>query len=696
MKIKSNNGGYTLIELAMVVLIVGLTIGSGLSIYSLYQTERKKSLTETSMLRINLAIEAFKERYGRYPCPSSYTAVRGSPAYGREGNCADISVTPGECRQGICVERSIAGRTVELDDGTVVTPRIRRGAVPFMDLNLFETDFYDQYGGRISYAVTELLTNDDTYDVRRGGIHVVDGQLPTAQSLLETPGSALFFINSHGPDNIGAYGRNGDLLFLCDGPMFDVENCNTSSTHSAAIYRYAQKSDMAVETGGVETPSGGTPPVAVNVNIHYDDYSYYRGGGTTPLFKISEVVGSEIHAHDLKQTARIVVGDDVPNDERINVEGIVRANQPYITQSVCNQDGGDCFSPEKIGGSGMPCPQGQYADGVHGGGVGGTLTCREPVATTDCDDRRITGFQNGAPVCDTTVQMAMCAQTNVTICNIVRVLQTSAHNTQQTVSGGVSSVQTWRCNDGTWSRISTTGVCTCTPGTRTTRNSCGTGYTGQTTVQTTTVCPSGQQTARTDRSACSCAPGTSTRQVACPSGQTGSITETRTTTCRGNVATTSSWRETGNTCTCAAQAPQTRRGVCPSGTQGDINERRVWNTSTCSWGAWTTTSNTCTCTDRTETRTLTCPPGQTGGIVQSRNVYCNGNPPSAWVQVSNNCATTPATSSCRWSISNASMTSGNAGPNAGSNCNCSNARPGPCKVQLRNGITQGYTNCTCE
>ncbi len=685
----SHNHGYTLIELAMVTLIVGLIMGSGITAYKIYRTDRDMALTETAKVRINLALNAFRERYGRYPCPASYTAQRGTPEYGRAGDCSNLSVPPGQCAQGICVEQSIAGRTVTLEDGTVVTPRVRRGAIPYRELNLSEDEFYDQYGGRFSYAVTELLTDEDTFNINNGGIHVVDGQLPTPQSLLETPGSALYFLFSHGPDNVGAYGRNGVLISQCTGPMFDVENCNTSDTDSTAVYRYAQRSDMPVENGGFTMPSDPTPG-AVNANRHYDDVAYYKGSDPTPLFKFSELAGNRDNAYDLQDAARIVIGNTT-NDEKVNVEGSVRASEQYITQLICNEEGEDCFSPEKIGGSGMHCPEGFYADGVHGGGVGGALTCREPMANADCDGGFITGFANGAVVCDRVSQTAMCPQRNVTVCGVRHTLRASAHDTRITVTGGVSQVQIWRCNDGTWVRQSSRGVCTCTPRTVTTRNSCGTGYNGQTTVETTTVCPSGQQTVRTNRSECTCASGTSTRTLDCPEGQSGSITETRTTTCSGNVATTTAWRVTGNTCSCAAQAPQTRNGICPSGTEGDVTERRTWNTGTCSWEAWTVTSNTCACVDSTETRNVACPTGQTGTIRQRRNTYCNGTPPSAWVEISNTCNVPPT---CRWSNSGAGMTSGNAGPYVGDICVCG-TRNGPCKVRIPGGV-QGYTGCQCN
>lgn len=692
MKTPFKEQGYTLIELAMVILIVGIIIGTGLTSYSIYKTERAMELTETAKVRITLALNSFRDRYGRYPCPASYTAERGTPEYGRPGNCADISVAPGQCSQGICVEQSIAGRTVTLDDGTVVVPRIRRGAVPYRALNLTEDEFYDQYGGRFSYAVTELLTDENTFDLSYGGIHIVDGQLPTPQSLVEPPGTALYFLFSHGEDNVGAYGRNGILMVECNGPMFDVENCNTSSTDRTAVYRFAQRSDMPVETGGVVIP-GMPPPVAANVNRHYDDFAYYKSADDIPLFKLSETSAGD--AYDLRTSDAagnpigLVIGNTV-DDERVNVEGTVAASESYDTGTICNQNGTDCFRAELIGGSGMHCATGQIALGV----ANSALNCEDPEdINLACDDGYVTGFNNGAPTCEEITANGICPPRNVTVCGTRRSLSAASHNTRITLTGGVSQVQVWRCNNGTWARQSSTGVCSCTPQTVTTRESCGAGYNGQTTVETTTVCPSGQQTRRENRSACSCGPGTENRTRSCPAGQSGTITETRTTTCRGNVATVSNWRQTGNTCTCAAQAPQTRNSDCPTGQTGSITERRTWNVGTCSWGNWAETGRNCRCEDRTETRTRNCPTGQIGTITDRRTVPCSGAP-SAWAEVSNTCREPPPEASCQWSNSGAGMTSGSAGPFTGTSCTCGTPN-GPCKVRIPGGM-QGYTGCSCR
>lgn len=251
--------GYTLIELSIVLLVIGLFFAGLSKAYQLYVMEQRTEKTEFKRLIIDFALNDFKKRYGRYPCPASYTLNRTNLQYGYESDCADVSVAPGNCVNGVCIEQSV--RQVPLEDGSLVYPRVRRGAIPFRVLNLTESDAYDEYGGRFSYAVTELLTNWQTFDVRNGGIGIIDGQAPSEESMVNPAGSGLYFVFSHGPDLMGAYNESGALISACAGPMFDIENCNTAED-AAATYRYSTHSEMLVEEGGNSLPLARVPAPA--------------------------------------------------------------------------------------------------------------------------------------------------------------------------------------------------------------------------------------------------------------------------------------------------------------------------------------------------------------------------------------------------------------------------------------------------
>ena len=234
-KSSARQGGYTLIEMAIAIIIFGAVIAVAMPLYERWKEKSKIDDTKTTTLEIERAMESFRSVRGRYPCPARYTAAPGDVDYGTETTCSTTALAPGSCINGLCYEKS--ERTVDLYSRdatgkkvkTTVTPLVIRGSVPFRALGLPERKSIDEYGGRYSYAVTQPLTDKAKYNVNAGGISVVDGNEPSANSLVEPKGSAHYFIFSHGPDNIGAYSSYGVLISECKGPMLDNENCNTNS-----------------------------------------------------------------------------------------------------------------------------------------------------------------------------------------------------------------------------------------------------------------------------------------------------------------------------------------------------------------------------------------------------------------------------------------------------------------------------------
>ena len=726
-----NQQGYTLIELAISMVVISFILAGGFAAYKYYTIEQEREATRFTMLRIQFALSDFKNRFGRLPCPAAQNLPRSDPDYGREGDCTDTSVAPGTCTNGICVERGI--RQIEIAGGAMVYPRVRRGGIPFRDINLTEDEYMDGYGGQISYAVTEILTDWPTFDPRDGGIEIIDGQDPSVESMTDPPGSALYFAFSHGPDNIGAYNSEGVVAVPCEGPMFDVKNCDTE-VNPLAEYRYTWASSVAAEPGGSSLPPGPgpgpSPPGAVNLNTHYDDIVAYEATDLRPVWKRSDVAGNENDAHDLIDPTEVVRIRTNIDTEKVNVGGNVRASDNAIVTgnvadgTLCNDLGTDCFAPSDIGGPvGMPCPAGQVANGIGGR----ALRCTPPQSICDPGEY-MSGIVGGVPQCTDIPVPVTCASTTRTICGSVRTISSSSLGAVVTITGGASRSQSYTCTlhsgSGVWINTSNSGVCTCTPSSNTVTNpagSCGPGYSGSTTTTTTRVCPSGVTSSTTDRAACVCQPGTETRTQACPSGQTGAITQNRTVSCPSGAPVFGPWTTTSNTCACVNRPAQTRTQACPPNHSGSITEERTWNLSTCNWNGWVQTSNTCTCNVNTENRDVSCaapltgtieqsrtsqcpsggwgawtdisnnctcanrnvtrpgpacPPGEVGTITEGRTVDCNDAPVTPWAVISNTCAPPPT---CRWTTNGSSTGIGNAGPVANSSCTCGDS-PRTCKI----------------
>ena len=119
MKPASKNG-FTLIELAIVLMIIGLLLGGLLVSLSAQMDQRNNSDTQKAMAEIREAIIGFALANGRLPCPADPTIATGSLNAGKE--------------RATCT--SVASST---------------GVLPWSTLGINETD---AWGNRYTYRVT--------------------------------------------------------------------------------------------------------------------------------------------------------------------------------------------------------------------------------------------------------------------------------------------------------------------------------------------------------------------------------------------------------------------------------------------------------------------------------------------------------------------------------------------------------------
>lgn len=304
--------GYTLIELVLVLAIVGIFLSSGLRALHIYNQHQAYKHDKLAMASITTALRGFLSSHGRYPCPSQLDLNRNDTSYGLETDCTDTSQAIGDCSNGLCIEESV--RTVPALGTTV---RIRRGAVPFRALNIFEEDSYDGYGNKISYAVTEILADDTTFNAIHGGVSVVDEAGNTAVS---PPSTAHFVVLSHGKDGKGAYTHAGVEVAPCTGTDLDVENCNTTAD-SDAVYLSTLKS--------------------YDETTRYDDTLTYRTASERPLWRVTNASNFDIT--DLADTGGGIgggatpsapVGD--PNASKLDISGDIKASGDVRLSEICD------------------------------------------------------------------------------------------------------------------------------------------------------------------------------------------------------------------------------------------------------------------------------------------------------------------------------------------------------------------------
>lgn len=713
--------GYTLIEMAIVISVVGVVLASGVAAYNLYHKNQIQITTLSNANRVVNALGHFLVQNGRYPCPARMDVARDHPEYGMETDCGDASLAVGNCANGLCIEQGERLVNINPNPGpaTNITPRVRRGAVPFRILGLPEAAAEDGNKMRMYYAVTENLTNNATYRKDAGGISVLN---ENNVSLVSPNSSAHFVVFSVGDDRRGAVTRYGQMNRPCADPAAasDGMNCHTSTTapHNLARYRVAEHS----------TAEGAA---------HYDDYIRYYASVETPLWRVTGATSTDIvDLIDVGAGGRMGVGVNTPGAS-VHVIGDMRTNESFMARQICNPTGGDCFMADAIGGNddnpstaALQCnnPAHPAYDATKPYVIGyayGQAVCGDGNEPIRCPPGRILRgvTASGALTCDA---VTGCAPITVNMCQIGGVWEQAfipsgvTGQTHQTAIFGASFRRTYLCTNGNWVLQSSTGSCNCTEViNQVIPVACNTlisgspaaGWTGTASRTFSRACPSGVETyGPIDYSGCACVnlPGGPENRTcqqspfnypagyACPAGQ--SPKRFRDWQCTGpqtGAYTAYAAVPGSDCCTCTAGVRSTQNVSCGAGFTGTREQERF---TTCPTGftPWTDTGvNNCTCnTALMETGTQACPDGQVGVIQRRRDWNCAATPPAwgDWYVTSNNCG--PVT--FQW----VPKTTGH-GPygialsnTAGTTCSSAGAQAA-CSFPATGGYTH-YDSCRCE
>ena len=118
--------GFTLVEMALVMLILGLMVAAVFAVLKPYQAKQKRDVTLQRIERATIALNDFAQKTGRLPCPAAPDAV-----------------PPGIMRTDCA------------------TPVLRDGVLPYADLGLTRIDATDGFGNPLTYVVSEALADVD-------------------------------------------------------------------------------------------------------------------------------------------------------------------------------------------------------------------------------------------------------------------------------------------------------------------------------------------------------------------------------------------------------------------------------------------------------------------------------------------------------------------------------------------------------
>lgn len=223
----NRRGGFSLLELAVVVSIVAVMAGTGMAIGKSTMDSAQVAMTNTRMQTIQTALKAFRRANDRLPCPANATILAGNANYGVE------SANAGNCTGGTPAANYSVGSS-----GTLIV----EGSLPTRALSLPDEFMYDGWGRKFVYTVWASATGGGAFT--NYGISSNCGLITIRNSAgISRSDNSLYVLMSLGPNGHGAYNEMG--LHISAGSANASEqincHCNSSGADTGFAGTYIQR-----------------------------------------------------------------------------------------------------------------------------------------------------------------------------------------------------------------------------------------------------------------------------------------------------------------------------------------------------------------------------------------------------------------------------------------------------------------------
>jgi Tfp pilus assembly protein PilE len=372
--------GFTLLDLAIILLVIGFITAPILNEYNNWKKRATKDGTVAKIADIELALEQYYFENKSYPCPADPTVGPDTiipialPQFGEENRAAAVAPAVGNC--------------IEIGPPQTVLS----GAVPFKALGLTEDAALDQWGRKITYAVTSTKTHPNTYAGAPGQITInkpfeqveLGGDRDRIDCRVNVSNPTVTNIDlvllSHGPTGYGAFANNGTVTRACtvaaEGENCDNDDtflfpeCSASSVDDASFYDDIFYNEYGSGVANLPGKWSTTPKRMWEEGENEND-----AGSEAGYFGISN--GDPQHAIDVIgniKTTNLDSTDDEADQKRGNT----------LASQYCKSDGSDCFNPNSISGDDADMRCNDSNVGVRGFGNNAATCLTLPVSNQSC------------------------------------------------------------------------------------------------------------------------------------------------------------------------------------------------------------------------------------------------------------------------------------------------------------------------
>ena len=210
--------GFTLIELAISLVIIGTLSAAAIAAYTTYYQKKQITDTKFNVSDVNDKVASFLSKNKFLPCPAAPNDATAT--------ATDCSVAAPACPPAggnVCDVPGAGGRFLRIGVLPVTVPMAWPvgPATPRQQLVNGDESF-DGFHNKLSYAVmTDLAQNPAAY-----ALAPVTGQIaindPNGAVITNT---ARYIVISHGPDGAGAYSASG-VRRPCNAASADGANCD--------------------------------------------------------------------------------------------------------------------------------------------------------------------------------------------------------------------------------------------------------------------------------------------------------------------------------------------------------------------------------------------------------------------------------------------------------------------------------------